>query len=133
MLVALAAAALTELSFKLAKRAATLSDNMSPDPVRIVEAVVTGVAFLGAGAIIRGRATIYGFTTGASMWLAGAVGLACGAGEFALAAIAVSVGLFVLLPLRWLERRLWPAGREREAAGQASAPRTGTERTNGGD
>jgi putative Mg2+ transporter-C (MgtC) family protein len=113
MLISMAAAALTMLAFALAASAVRLSDEMTPDPVRIVEAVVTGVAFLGAGAIIRGRSTIHGFTTGASMWLAGAVGLASGAGEFILGAIAAVFGLFVLLPVRWLERWLW---REREAA-----------------
>lgn len=107
MLISLAAAALTMLAFALASRAVGMSDEMRPDPVRIVEAVVTGVAFLGAGAIIRGRSTIHGFTTGASMWLAGAVGLASGAGEFMLGAIAAAFGLFVLLPVRWLERWLW--------------------------
>lgn len=113
MLIAVAAAALTMLAFALAARAVRLSGQMTPDPVRIVEAVVTGVAFLGAGAIIRGRSTIHGFTTGASMWLAGAVGLASGAGEFVLGAIAAGFGLFVLLPVRWLERWLW---RDRDAA-----------------
>lgn len=113
MLISVSAAALTMLAFALAARAIRLSDAMTPDPVRIVEAVVTGVAFLGAGAIIRGRSTIHGFTTGASMWLAGAVGLASGAGEFVLGAIAAGFGLFVLLPVRWLERWLW---RDRDAA-----------------
>ena len=107
MLISMAAAALTMLAFALATRAVDMSDEMTPDPVRIVEAVVTGVAFLGAGAIIRGQSTIHGFTTGASMWLAGAVGLASGAGEYMLGVIAATFGLFVLLPVRWLERWLW--------------------------
>lgn len=107
MLISVAAAALTMLAFALAARAIALSDETRPDPVRIIEAVVTGVAFLGAGAIIRGRSTIHGFTTGASMWLAGAVGLASGAGEFMLGAMAATLGLVVLLPLRWLEQWLW--------------------------
>ncbi len=120
MLISMAAAALTMLAFALAARAVAISDQTMPDPVRIVEAVVTGVAFLGAGAIIRGRSTVHGFTTGASMWLAGAVGLASGAGEYTLGAIAAGFGLFVLLPVRWFERCLWrdrgarQSGRRRE-------------------
>ena len=122
ILIAVAAAALTMLAFALARQAVALSDEMRPDPVRIIEAVVTGVAFLGAGTIIRGRSTIHGFTTGASMWLAGAVGLASGAGEFGLGAIAAGLGLFVLVPVRWLELWLW-RDRRKDAAPPPPAER----------
>ena len=52
------------------------------DPLRAIEAVTAGVAFLAAGTIIQSRVQISGLTTGASMWLAGAVGVACGFGFF---------------------------------------------------
>src|SRR5690606_39451863 len=48
------------------------------DPLRVIEAVTAGVAFLAAGAIIRSGGNIRGLTTGAGMWMAGAVGVASG-------------------------------------------------------
>ena len=66
---------------------------------RIVAGVVTGIGFLGAGAIIRARGEVYGLTTAATIWLASGLGLAVGAGYFLLAIIS---GLFVLVILRLL-------------------------------
>jgi putative Mg2+ transporter-C (MgtC) family protein len=66
---------------------------------RIVAGVVTGVGFLGAGAIIRARGEVYGLTTAATIWLASGLGLAIGAGYYILAIIA---SVFVLLVLRIL-------------------------------
>jgi putative Mg2+ transporter-C (MgtC) family protein len=74
------------------------------DPIRIVEAVTAGVAFLAAGAIIRDRGTVLGLTTGAGMWLAGAIGVACGAGYFLLAAFAAALAFVILNLLKRLER-----------------------------
>ncbi|HXF55776.1 MAG TPA: MgtC/SapB family protein [Hyphomicrobiaceae bacterium] len=76
------------------------------DPIRIVEAVTAGVAFLAAGAIIRDRGTVLGLTTGAGMWLAGAIGAACGAGYFVLAALAAALAFVILNLLKRLERSL---------------------------
>ena len=64
---------------------------------RIVAGVVTGIGFLGAGAIIRARGEVYGLTTAATIWLASGLGLAIGAGYFLLAIIAA---IFVLVVLR---------------------------------
>lgn len=66
---------------------------------RIVAGIVTGIGFLGAGAIIRARGEVYGLTTAATIWLASGLGIAIGAGYFLLATIAV---LFVLVVLRLL-------------------------------
>jgi putative Mg2+ transporter-C (MgtC) family protein len=66
---------------------------------RIVAGVVTGIGFLGAGAIIRARGEVYGLTTAATIWLASGLGLAIGAGYFTLAIIAA---IFVLVVLRLL-------------------------------
>lgn len=75
------------------------------DPIRIIEAVTAGVAFLAAGAIIRSREGVTGLTTGASMWLAGALGVASGGGYYTLAALATLLGVLVLTVLSWVERR----------------------------
>ena len=74
------------------------------DPLRLTAAVTSGVAFLAAGTIINARGHVHGLTTGAGMWLAGALGMAAGAGQIALAAIATVMALIVLWLLRRIER-----------------------------
>lgn len=76
------------------------------DPGRVAAQVVTGIGFLGAGAIIREKASIRGLTTAACLWVAAAVGLACGVGMY-VTAIAVSiVSLLSLLCLKRVENLL---------------------------
>ena len=103
MLVALAAATFTILAHELHADAIDVSPNGSADPIRIIEAVTAGVAFLGAGAIFRARGNVEGMTTGAGIWLAGAIGLACGAGYLVLAGVTVVLALVVLTVLGRLE------------------------------
>ena len=74
------------------------------DPLRMIEAVTAGVAFLAAGLIFTSKGEVRNVTTGASLWLAGAVGLGCGAGQMPLAAMATGIVAVVLLVLRELER-----------------------------
>ncbi|TNC50073.1 MgtC/SapB family protein [Rubellimicrobium rubrum] len=72
---------------------------MRVDPLHLIEAVTAGVAFLVAGIVITSGGRVLNVTTGASLWLAGAIGLACGAGEIPLAALATVVVLVVLTAL----------------------------------
>lgn len=109
MLVSLAASLLTILTFKISEGADQLGEAVQADPVRIIEAVVAGVAFLGAGAIIRERDKVKGVTTGASLWLAGALGVACGSGAYGLAVFSTLVGLMVLYVLGKIEHAAAPA------------------------
>ncbi len=76
------------------------------DPLRLIEAVTAGVAFLAAGSIIVSGGSVKGLTTGAGMWLAGAIGLACGIGALALGALATLVALPILWALRNLSHKL---------------------------
>ena len=71
---------------------------------RIVAGVVTGIGFLGAGAIIRARGDVYGLTTAATIWLASGLGLAVGAGFYVLAIIACVSVLIVLRLLGIVEK-----------------------------
>ncbi len=87
------------------------SDAKRTDPIRLIEAVTAGVAFLAAGLIFREDGKARNVTTGASMWLAGAIGLACGVGHIMLAAVATFVTLIVVGVLGWVERRVGPASR----------------------
>ena len=79
------------------------------EPARVAAQVVTGVGFLGAGAIMRTGGSVQGLTTAAMIWVNAAIGLACGAGHVRLAVAAtliVLVAMFGLTPLdRVLEKR----------------------------
>ncbi|SME92454.1 putative Mg2+ transporter-C (MgtC) family protein [Tistlia consotensis] len=114
ILVALASALFTILSFELFETAQQASSHARADPIRVVEAVLTGVAFLGAGTIIRASRRLEGVTTGASIWLVGAVGIACGGGFYELALIGTAMAVLVLTGLGMVERRVGPKRRRRE-------------------
>jgi putative Mg2+ transporter-C (MgtC) family protein len=84
------------------------------DPSRIAAQIVTGIGFLGAGAIIRQGFSIRGLTTAAGLWVAAAIGMAVGAGYWPAALIGTGVVLVGLGPLRMFEGRVL-ARRRREA------------------
>lgn len=106
MLTSLAAALFTVLTLELHVDFNLQDPNTSADPIRIIEAVTSGVAFLAAGAIIQGRGKVEGLTTGAGMWLSGAIGVACGAERYGLAVMALALATVILALLRPLERFL---------------------------
>lgn len=81
-------------------------DSASRDVARLAAQVVSGVGFLGAGAIIYHNAGAKGLTTAGTIWLSMAIGLACGSMNFILAFGATVIIMFVLLGLRGLERRI---------------------------
>jgi putative Mg2+ transporter-C (MgtC) family protein len=70
------------------------------DPTRIAAQIVTGIGFLGAGAIIRQGFSVRGLTTAATLWVVAAIGLTAGAGYYSAAAITTALVLFSLWPLR---------------------------------
>ena len=81
-------------------------DTARIDPIRVVEAVTAGVAFLAAGVVIFTRGEVHGLTTGAGMWLAGAIGVACGLGLWQIAAFGTVLALVVLGLLHAFEIKL---------------------------
>ncbi len=76
------------------------------DPTRIAAQIVTGIGFLGAGAIIRQGLSVRGLTTAATLWVVAAVGLASGAGYYSAAAITTLLVIVSLWPLRIVIHRL---------------------------
>lgn len=76
------------------------------DPGRIAAQVITGVGFLGAGAIIQMKGSVKGLTTAAGIWMASIIGLAVGVGMYALSFVATLLILFVLVQLENIEHRL---------------------------
>jgi putative Mg2+ transporter-C (MgtC) family protein len=99
ILVATAATLFTILAFEIYHMLGDSPEETRADPVRAVEAVTAGIAFLGAGAIFRDRGNVQGITTGAGMWLAGAVGVATALGFYV---IAIGVALLAVLVLALL-------------------------------
>ena len=75
------------------------------DPTRIAAQIVTGIGFLGAGAIIRQGLSVRGLTTAATLWLAAAIGMASGAGYWEAAVIATVGAIITLWPLRIVAHR----------------------------
>ncbi len=106
ILVALAAALFTAVALELLALPAPEDDRLRVDPIRLIEAVTSGVAFLAAGSIIVSRGAVRGVTTGAGMWLAGVVGVAAGYGLFQLALLATLLALVVLGLLARIEDAL---------------------------
>ncbi|HTV70780.1 MAG TPA: MgtC/SapB family protein [Rhizobiaceae bacterium] len=83
-----------------------MRDLVKVDPIRVVEAVTAGVAFLAAGVVIFTRGQVHGLTTGAGMWLAGAIGVACGLGLWQIALFSTVLALLVLVLLYSFENKL---------------------------
>jgi len=103
ILIALGAASLMLLSIWIPQ---TFSER--GDPGRIAAQVVSGIGFLGAGAIIRLGSNIRGLTTAASLWLTAAIGLTIGAGMFVAALTAEILALITLFVLHKVEDKLFP-------------------------
>jgi len=103
MLVSGAAALLVLLGQVMVRNYdATLASLLTSDPIRIIEAIITGVSFLGAGTIIRNRREgnqVEGLTTAASLLLAAAIGISVALSQWI---VAVGLTLLVLLVLRFL-------------------------------
>jgi len=75
------------------------------DPTRIAAQIVTGIGFLGAGAIIREGLSVRGLTTAATLWVVAAIGMSCGAGYYWPALATTVLTIFALWPLRLIAYR----------------------------
>jgi putative Mg2+ transporter-C (MgtC) family protein len=83
---------------------ANLPITITADPGRIAAQIITGIGFLGAGAIIKEGFTVRGLTTAAGLWLVAGVGMTAGAGLYYMAALATLIGLIALVALNQIER-----------------------------
>jgi putative Mg2+ transporter-C (MgtC) family protein len=83
------------------------------DPTRVAAQIVTGIGFLGAGAILRQGVDIKGLTTAASIWTAAAIGMAVGFGYYVTAIASTALVLLTVFGLGWVEARFFPAKRDR--------------------
>jgi putative Mg2+ transporter-C (MgtC) family protein len=83
------------------------------DPSRIAAGVVTGIGFIGAGAIFQSGGNVMGLTTAASIWVAAAIGVAAGAGLYEVATFSTLLSLIVIQLLQIVEKKFVRPG-ERE-------------------
>ena len=125
MLVCVAAGTFAILTIEIVHSPMFAGDSIAVDPIRAVEAVTAGVAFLAAGTIMFSRGEVQGLTTGAGMWLAGAVGLACGLGLWQIAAFGACLVLAVLGLLHTFEERLGIAEDKKDTAAKKRSVRQG--------
>lgn len=106
MLVSLGASAFIIMGMHILFATAEGDPSARIDPTRIVEGVIGGIGFLGAGSIIQSRGTVQGITTGASIWIAGSIGVACGLGLFALGGIVTAMALIIMVVLGRFEHEV---------------------------
>jgi putative Mg2+ transporter-C (MgtC) family protein len=104
MLICLGAAAFTIASFRMGQG----SDSIT----RIAAQIVTGVGFLGAGAVIQDRRGVHGLTTAATIWLVASIGLACGAQLYLLAILSTIIAIVVLIALSPIATWLTETGKK---------------------
>ncbi|KFB08703.1 MgtC/SapB transporter [Nitratireductor basaltis] len=106
MLVCLASAAFAIIAIEIVSMPVFGADSVRSDPIRLVEAITSGVAFLAAGFILFKGGEVKGLTTGAGMWIAASTGLALGLGLWIVALLGCLLGVLVLATMRRFETKL---------------------------
>jgi len=106
MLVSLGAAGFLLVGYEIMLATAVGDPSARIDPTRIVEGVIGGIGFLGAGSIIQGRGSIQGITTGAAIWIAGTIGVACATGNFILAGLVTGIAMIIVVVLGFFEHEV---------------------------
>lgn len=96
ILICLATAMIAILTIEITHVDVFAGQEIRIDPIRLVEATTAGVAFLAAGLIFFAKGEVQGLTTGAGMWLAGAIGLAVGLGFWQIALLGTVLAVVVL-------------------------------------
>ena len=80
------------------------------DTGRVAAQIVTGIAFIGAGTVLRNGPIIIGLTTAATLWISAAIGMTCGVGMYDLAGITTVIAVAVLTLIRKFEKKILPTG-----------------------
>jgi putative Mg2+ transporter-C (MgtC) family protein len=110
LLVSLGSAIFAELSIHAFSGPPAPNGSLPTDTSRVAAQIVSGIGFLGAGAILKFGTSIRGLTTAASLWTTAALGMAAGAGEWVIAGVGTFIVVFSLWPLNALIARLRPPG-----------------------
>lgn len=80
----------------------TIVSNLMSNDARVASNIVTGIGFLGAGAIFKEGASVKGLTTATTIWISAAIGMAIGVGQYSLAFSVVTIVIIVLVGFTWL-------------------------------
>lgn len=107
MLVALGSALLVLVSLRHSEATGTQFD-FGPEASRVIQGIVGGIGFLGAGTILQSHRRVSGLTTASALWLSAAHGVASGLGYFTLTFVSVALALLVLTALGFVERFIKP-------------------------
>lgn len=88
------------------------------DVLRLYEAIGAFIGIIGAGLIVFSKGRLHNLTTAAHLWLAGVIGIACGAGQWPLVAVGTVISLIMITALRFVEARFF--GPDRRLKGEAN-------------
>ncbi len=121
MMVALGAAVPIVAAVQFLALVSPDSSLLQSDPFRIVQGIMGGIGFLGAGAIIQSQRWVHGLTTAATIWITAAIGVVCGFGYYVIAGIATGMALAVLLIFGYLEGRFLEQSKPEEPPAEEEA------------
>ena len=109
MLVCLGSCAFTLMVFEISEFYIKNYANVSVDPTRVIQGIITGIGFLGGGAILSSTKEnkVKGLTTGASIWIAGAIGLSCGYGFYIHALILTTMTVMILTIAGFIKHKIF--------------------------
>lgn len=120
MMVALGSACFTMITLNFAaSTVAEVESAVSVDPTRVIQGIIGGIGFLGAGAIMsnaNGEGMVRGMGTGAAVWTVGAIGVACALGYLWEAGFVAAVALAILTIASWLENRAQDIGNKMDTS-----------------
>ena len=78
------------------------------DPSRVAAQIITGIGFIGAGTVLRQGLTVTGLTTASTLWIAAAIGMACGCGKLSIAVVSTILTIAILVLIRIFEVKIMP-------------------------
>ena len=96
-------------------------DGGGPDPLRSIQGLSQAIGFIAAGMIFVRRGSVVNMTTAANIWIAAAIGIACGCGQYRLVLVGAAMALVLLVLVRAVERFTPPKIAERRAPGDADS------------
>ncbi len=124
-LVSLGAAAFVIAGWEMLVQLGTDGDARA-ELSRVLQGIIGGIGFLGAGVILQRREVVTGMTTAAAVWLTAAIGLASGLGLFKLAVLATAGGVVTLTVLKWVENAVFPDGPGNQPSEDSGVGESGT-------
>ncbi|HYH23564.1 MAG TPA: MgtC/SapB family protein [Azospirillum sp.] len=113
-LVSLSAAATTLVALQMYADVARAGHGGDVDPTRVIQGLAQAIGFISAGVMFQRGVNVRGVTTAAVIWMAGALGIACGAGLYWVAGVGLGLSVLVSVGFTWVERRLFPEGASEE-------------------